>query len=106
MKPRDNRPNINEPIKIFGVEFLELVIVTMSMAILFMVGAVIDAFFSIIGTWYFLLLLAIYISVIVLLRFGNRQDQRNFLSSFIGYHFFQPKHVRFYGKSKQRFKSK
>lgn len=101
-----NRPNINEPIKIFGVEFTELMTVTGAVAILFMVGTTIDLFLSIVGTWFFLLLLVLYLGIIILLRFANRQDQRNFLTSFLAYYLFQPKHIRFYDKAKRRNQSK
>lgn len=100
METKQHRPNINEPIMVFGMEFTELATVTGVMVTLMFATVFINAYIKIFGGLFYAVLFIFYIGLILLLRFGNRQGERQFLISFLSYYIFQPKHIRFYGKPK------
>jgi hypothetical protein len=104
MITKEHRPNINEPIILFGMQFFDLAIVTGLFALLMIGGGMLSAFVNFLGGWFFSLIAFTYVGCVILLRFSNKQGEDGFLKSFISFHFYQPKHIRHYGKGTGRSK--
>lgn len=98
MITKEHRPNINEPIILFGMQFFDLAILTGLFAMMMIIGGMLNAFFDFLGGWFFSFIAFTYLGCILALRFSNRQGENGFLISFLSFHFYQPKHIRHYGK--------
>lgn len=90
---------INEPIKVsllvVEINFMELAMVTLSFLVIMLLCGFINVYINLFGILFFLGLLSLYVPVVFLLSYANRQDHPQFLLSWIAYRIFQPKHITF-----------
>jgi len=88
---------INEPIRVslvfFEINFLELAMVTLSIFVLLVILGFVNVYADVLGWKSFLMLVALYVPLIRLLIFGNKQDHPSFLLSLISFKFFQPRRI-------------
>lgn len=82
---------------VFGIVFFDLALVTGVFILLMLVIGILNTYIPIAGSRVFLVLFIVYTGLLVLLRFANRQGEKDYILSFLSYHFFQPKHIKYYG---------
>lgn len=89
---------INEPIRIsllvFEINFIELAIMSLSLFLIMVLCGVVNVYVNIFGVWFFLTLLALYVPLLCLLSFANKQDHPQFLLSWLSLKL-QPKRITF-----------
>lgn len=93
MITKNHNPNINEPIRVFGINFSDLITFTIVLFGYMMVVAIMDVVFGISSMWLYILGLVVFPGIIAFLKYSNKQGEKDYLDSFLAYHFYQPKHI-------------
>lgn len=95
-RQKAHRPTVNEPILVFKIEFSELLILFSSVMLISLLGGVVNAILYPVAKWLLPIILLYTISMIIILRYGNKQKERGFLLSYLSYKIWQPRHIKFY----------
>lgn len=93
MITKDHNPNINEPIRVAGVDFSDLMIFTIILFGYMLVLGILDVVFDFSSMWLYILGIVAFPSSLAFLKYANKQGEKDFLDSFLAYHFYQPKHI-------------
>lgn len=96
MKFYEYNKHVNAQVKVFGMAFKDLLIVTGGLTLLILIGAFFNIIIQIVPGWYYLFLFGIYFASIIVLRRANKNDHPSFLVSVISFRLLQAKYILFF----------
>jgi hypothetical protein len=95
MIPKPHNPRINDPVRIFGINFYDLAITVGVMLLLIILLAGVNILADFFPPIAFLVVFLIFIVVVFIMKFANKQNHPQFLLAYISYFLFQPKKILF-----------
>jgi hypothetical protein len=96
MIPRPHNNKINDPVKVFGINFYDIAYSGASLLGVIVVLGFINIYTAFMGPLTFLAVMIFYGGILFALKYTNKQNHPQFLTSVINFRFFQPKKIVFY----------
>lgn len=94
MRAHDNDPHINRPLRVFGVNIIDLMILMGTLIITILFLGILNAFLGIVSPMIFPFVFLFYFVVFFVLKRANKKGYHGYLISLFAFRFFQPKTFR------------
>ena len=96
MTVKEHFPRINEPLRVKGINFYDLLFLTIGIFILVIITAILALYLEFNGALPIVLEIGAYFFILKQLNKANKQDHPQYLLSLVSFKFFQPKKITYY----------